>query len=246
MSVPYVIGFAFLFVLQLVFNFVFLKVEIPKPSVKSLVLKLICSLLFIINVLFAMHSSENFSKYAIFIFAGLCFSLLGDGVLHSIRQSENQFIAGILCFLVGHVFYIAAFLRAQEEFFPDAPFLNIFETVVLITGICLSQFVLNARKAQYGKAFLPCTVYTNVITIMLVKALSLSLRLMSAFSVERTGTMGFILVLGASLFTLSDFTLALLRFTDRYSKSYFARKVNILAYYFAQMFLGLTVLDMAV
>lgn len=245
MSVPYIIGFVILFVLQAVSTCVFLKVEIPQPSKKSLILKLTCSTIFLANAVLAMFCAGNYSNYTFFILVGLCFSWVGDFLLHY-KTTENFFIAGVLIFLCGHICYIAAFLNVQEAYFPSAPFLDFTEAFLMIGGICFSQFRLYTHRAEYGKAFLPCTVYMNVIMIMLVKALSLSIRFMLNNSIEKALFTGIILILGAGLFTLSDFTLALLRFTHRYSKSYAIRKVNIWTYFFAQMFLGLTILNIAV
>ncbi len=243
MSVPYLIGFIVLFILQLIISCVFLKVEIPKPSKKSLALKMTCSTLFIINAILAMLAVDNFSNYAIFIVIGLCFSWIGDYLLHHMKQTENLYIAGMLCFLVGHIFYITAYIRVQNEYFPEAPFLNVFEVIIMIMGICLSQNVLNRHKAEYGKVFLPTTIYTNVIMVMLIKAISLSFRIILSGGAH---AVGIALLLGAGLFTLSDFTLALLRYTKKYSQSYLARKINILTYFFAQMLLGLTILNFEV
>lgn len=245
MSVPNIIGFAVLFILQAVTTFIFLKVEIPKPGKKSLVMKVTCSTIFILNALLAMFTAGNFSNYAFFILVGLVFSWAGDFLLHY-KTTENFFIAGVLTFLCGHICYIAAFLNVQETYFPTAPFLDYTEAILMIGGICFSQFRLYTHKAQYGKAFLPCTIYMNVIMIMLVKALSLSIRFMLNNTVENAHATGIILILGAGLFTLSDFTLALLRFTHRYSQSYAIRKVNIWTYFYAQMLLGLTILNITV
>lgn len=245
MSVPNIIGFAVLFILQAVTTFIFLKVEIPKPSKKSLAMKMTCSTIFILNALLAMLTAGNFSNYTFFILIGLAFSWVGDFLLHY-KVTENWFIAGVMTFMCGHIFYIAAFLNVQRTYFPDAPFLDFTEALLMIAGICFSQFRLYTHKAEYGKAFLPCTVYMNVIMIMLVKALWLSIRFIMNGTVENALATGIILALGAGLFTLSDFTLALLRFTHRYSQSYAIRKVNIWTYFYAQMLLGLTILNIAV
>lgn len=245
MSVPNIIGFAVLFILQAVTTFMFLKVEIPKPNKKSLTMKMTCSTIFLLNTLLAMFTAGNFSNYAFFILIGLVFSWAGDFLLHY-KVTENWFISGVLTFMVGHICYIAAFLKVQRTYFPDAPFLDFTEALLMITGICFSQFRLYTHKAEYGKAFLPCTVYMNVIMIMLVKALWLSIRFIIDSTIENAPATGIMLILGAGLFTLSDFTLALLRFTHRYSKSYAIRKVNIWTYFYAQMLLGLTILNIAV
>ncbi|MBP3938772.1 MAG: lysoplasmalogenase [Clostridia bacterium] len=245
MSVPYIIGFIVLFVLQLISTCVFLKVEIPRPSKKSLVLKLTCSTIFLLTAVLSMFCSKNFTSYAVFILIGLSLSWIGDGVLHY-KTTENNFIAGVLIFLCGHISYIVAFLKAQALYFPEAPFLGYEETVLLLGGVCFGQCRLHMLKADYGKAFIPCTLYMNVIMVMFVKAMSLSIRFIMQSPVENAVVTGIILAVGVCMFDVSDFTLALLHFTPRYSKSYGMRRLNVWTYFFAQMCLGLSILNIAV
>ena len=245
MSVPYIIGFVSLLVLQLIATCIFLKIEIPKPSKKSLILKSTCSTIFLLTAVLSMICANNFSSYAWFILAGLAFSWVGDFILHY-KTDENFFVAGILIFLCGHISYIIAFMKVQKFFFPEAPFLSIFEAILLIGGVCFGQCRLHVLKADYGKAFIPCTVYMNVIMVMFVKAVNLSIHLIKEGPIENGMLTGIILMVGVCMFEISDFTLALLRFTPLYSKSYGMRKLNILTYFFAQTCLGLTILNVAV
>ncbi len=245
MSVPYIIGFVALFVLQAVTSSVFLKVEIPEPSKKSLVLKLTCSTLFIATAVLAMFCSGNFLSYAWLILAGLCFSWIGDFVLHH-NTCEKNFIIGIFLFLCGHICYIVAFLRAQNLYFPEAPFLSCAEALLLIGGVCFGQCRLHMLRADYGKAFIPCTVYMNVIMLMFVKAISLSVHFITQNPTENAVLTGIALMIGVCMFDVSDFTLALLRFTDRYSKSYMMRKINVWTYFYAQMLLGFSIVNIVV
>lgn len=245
MSVPYIIGFSVLFVLQAVISTVFLKVEIPSPSKKSLILKTTCSTIFVATAILAMFCAGNFSSYALLILLGLCFSWVGDFILHY-NTNENHFVAGVLTFLCGHICYIIAFLKAQNLYFPDAPFLDYAETILMIGGVCFGQCRLHVLRAEYGKAFIPCTIYMNVIMLMFVKAVSLSVRFITQNPTNNAILTGIILIIGVCMFDFSDFTLALLRFTDRYSKSYAMRKLNVWTYFFAQMCLGLTILNITV
>lgn len=245
MSVPYIIGFIFLFILQTVLSTVFMKVEIPRPSKKSLALKVSCSTVFVATAVLAMFCADNFSSYAVLVLLGLCISWIGDFVLHY-NTNENFFVVGIFTFLLGHICYIVAFFKAQNMFFPDAPFLSCAEALLLIGGVCFGQSRLHVLRAEYGKAFIPCTIYMNVIMLMFVKAISLSVRFITQAPTENALLTGIILAVGVCMFDVSDFTLALLRFTDRYSKSYVMRKINVWTYFYAQMCLGLTVLNIAV
>lgn len=244
MSVPYIIGFVVLFILQIVSSCIFLKVEIPRPSKKSLAFKAMCSTVFVLTAVLAILCSKNFSGYAIFIIAGLCVSWVGDLVLHH-KPTENAFVAGVFIFLCGHICYIIALLKAQNHYFPEAPFLGYEETILLLGGVCFGQCRLHMLKADYGKAFIPCTLYMNVIMIMFVKAMSLSIRLMMQNPFDGALLTGIILSVGVCMFDVSDFTLALLHFTPRYSKSYGMRKLNVWTYFFAQMCLGLSILNIA-
>ncbi len=245
MSLPIMIGFIVLFILQAVAIFTFSKVEIPKPSKKSLAAKMTCSTIFILTALLAMFSQENFSSYAFLILGGLAFSWVGDFIIHS-NTNEKHFIVGIFAFLCGHICYIIAFFKAQNLYFPDAPFLDCAEVLLMIGGVCFGQCRLHMLRADYGKAFIPCTIYMNVIMLMFVKAVSLSVRFLTHTPTENAVLTGIILIVGVCMFDVSDFTLALLRFTDRYSKSYVMRKINVWTYFLAQMFLGLTVLNIVV
>ncbi len=245
MTVPYMVGFVALFVLQIVSSCVFLKVEIPKPSKKSLVVKATCSTIFVLTAVLSMFCADNFSTYAILVLAGLCISWIGDFILHY-KTDENFFVAGILTFLCSHICYIIAFMRVQNLCFPEAPFLSVSEAILLLGGVCFGQCRLHMLKADYGKAFIPCTIYMNVIMIMFVKAITLGKYFIKEAPIENGLLTGIILIIGVCMFDVSDFTLALLRFTPTYSKSYGMRKLNVWTYFFAQMCLGLTVLNVAV
>lgn len=245
MTVSYIIGFAALFVAQIVSSSIFLKVEVPKPSKKSLAMKATCSTIFVLTAILSMFCANNFTGYAWLVLLGLCISWVGDFVLHY-NTNENFFVAGIITFLLGHICYIIAFMRVQNMYFPEAPFLSIAEAVLLIGGVCFGQCRLHMLKANYGKAFIPCTIYMNVIMVMFVKAITLSIHFMKESPIENGLLTGIILAVGVCMFDVSDFTLALLRFTPLYSKSYGMRKLNVWTYFFAQMCLGLTILNVAV
>lgn len=245
MSMLYNIGFITLFVLQMISSCIFLKVEVPKPSKKSLALKSTCSTIFVLTAVLSMIGAKNFSSYAWLILLGLGISWIGDFILHY-KTDENFFVAGIFTFFCSHVCYIIAFFKVQNLYFPDAPFLSCAEAVLLLGGVCFGQCRLHVLKANYGKAFIPCTIYMNVIMLMFVKAVTLSIHFIKESPIENGLVTGIILLVGVCMFDVSDFTLALLRFTPVYSKSYFMRKINVWTYFFAQMCLGLTILNISV
>ena len=62
-------------------------------------------------ILIAVQASfNNLSRYAGFILAGLVFSLAGDVFL---MLPSDQFMAGLVSFLIAHLFYIAAFTAGK-------------------------------------------------------------------------------------------------------------------------------------
>lgn len=236
----YVIFVLLLIVMAIVIPF-FLKAEQPNPCKKSLVLKQTCSTIFLANALIAGLIGD-FTRYAALMFVGLCFSWLGDYLLH-VRPGSGFFVAGLSSFLVGHVFYTIAYCKAFKVLFPFASLLTVVEIIIyiaLIAAALLSAIFI--VKIELGKLLIPCIIYTATIAAMVVKAFSLAIMIMKAGSlVEAPIFTGIMLMLGAFLFILSDYTLSILNFKKDVEKHGALRQVNIWTYFYAQMFLGATI-----
>ena len=226
--------FAFLALLLVILAIVipfFLKAEQPNPCKKSLVLKQTCSTVFILNALIAG-----------LIVVGLCFSWLGDYLLH-VRPGSGFFVAGLSSFLVAHVFYTIAYCKAFKVLFPDTPLVTAPELIIyiilVVAAILSAIFIV---KIELGKLLIPCILYTATIAAMVVKAFSLAIMIMKSGSlVESPIFTGIMLMLGAFLFMLSDYTLSILNFKPDVEKHGALRQVNIWTYFYAQMFLGATI-----
>ncbi len=110
----------------------------PKRNYKSLTMKAISSVIFILCGIFSaqlcyalnyeyFHGAgfELFKftgdmlDYPRYIILGLIFGMLGDVILHKIKGNNLSFIIGMLIFLGGHVFYIKAFDVAKGDYFYD-------------------------------------------------------------------------------------------------------------------------------
>lgn len=237
----YYISFGILIVAMAVAIPFFLKAEIPNPCKKSLVLKQTCSTMFIINALVAGLIGD-FTRYAAYMFIGLCFSWLGDYLLH-VRPGSGFFVAGLSLFLVGHVFYTIAYCKAFKTLFPTAKLFTVTEIVIyilLIAAALLSAIFI--AKINLGKMLLPCTIYTATISAMTVKAFSLAIMIIkNECTVIAPVFTGILLMLGASLFVFSDYTLSILRFKDGVNKHGALRQANIWTYFYAQLFLGASI-----
>lgn len=237
----YYVSFAVLLVAISVVIPFFLKAEQPKPCRKSLYLKQTCSTIFLINAL-AAGLVGDFTRYAAFMFVGLCFSWLGDFLLH-VRPGSGFFVAGLSSFLVGHVFYSIAYCKAAKTLFPTVPLFTIIELVIyiaLIAAALLSSIFIT--KISFGKLLVPCILYTATISAMAVKGFHLAIMIMKSGSLINAPILtGILLMLGAFLFMLSDYTLSVLTFKKDVKKHGALRQVNIWTYFYAQMFLGATI-----
>lgn len=236
----YIIFPCLLIVMAILIPF-FLKAEIPNPCRKSLILKQTCSTIFLINALVAGLIGD-FTIYAALMFIGLCCSWLGDYLLH-VRQDPGFFASGLIAFLVGHIFFTGAYYQAFRVLFPEQIMFStkrlILFFAIVATELLLIKFV---AKVSFGKMFVLCALYAATITEMAIKAFTLAVYLMKYPSlVEYPIFTGIMLMLGAVLFLFSDFTLSLLNFKDGVKKHGALRNANIWTYFYAQMFLGVTV-----
>ena len=108
----------------------FLKAGWPKKTKKSLLLKMICSTLFILVGVLSILLAGRFSHYALWILCGLGFSWLGDFFLH-VSSKMLYFLLGLFSFLTAHIFYVVAFCTALQKTFPEAGFFNPYECLCI-------------------------------------------------------------------------------------------------------------------
>ncbi|HAY73103.1 MAG TPA: hypothetical protein DCY31_04490 [Ruminococcaceae bacterium] len=219
----------------------FLKAETPKPCKKSLILKQTCSTIFLANALIAGLVGD-FTRYAALMFVGLCFSWLGDYLLH-VNPGQGFFVAGLSSFLVGHIFYTAAYCKAFRVLFPWASIVTVPKIIAYIVILAAAMFcTLFVEKISLGKMFVPCFLYAATITAMAVEAFSLAITIMTTPSnVKDPIFTGIMLMLGAALFVISDYTLSILTFKKGVKKHGALRQVNIWTYFYAQLFLGVSI-----
>ena len=156
--------------------------------------------------------------YGTCILAALILSWWGDVFL--ISKSEPVFKLGILAFLLGHVAYVVAFAQSAFSWTGAAAGLGVVGLIALLVGRWLIP------KLESGMR--PAVIaYITVISIMVVFASALSV-----------ATMHFQVLLGATMFFVSDLAVAKHRFVS----PGFANKIwGLPLYYGAQIILVYTI-----
>ncbi len=148
--------------------------------------------------------------YKHMIIAGLVFSIMGDIFL---MLPSDRFVAGLVAFLVAHLFYIGAFVPEIGAFrgWPLIPF--------ALFGIVIYVYL----APSLGKLKLPVLLYVGVIMVMAWVAWERWIQ---------TGQSGALMAaFGAVLFVVSDTILAINRFRLPFKS---ARFLNLATYFAAQ------------
>jgi uncharacterized membrane protein YhhN len=185
--------------------------EMPAPAAAT---KFIASSAF---VALAIRGGALASVYGRLILAGLALSWCGDMFL--IGLSKTAFLAGLVAFLLAHVAYVAAFVRHGYER------RWIWVAVVPVTVIAIGVFVW---LEPYTPADLlnPVRAYVAVISLMVIFAIGTQ---------GRGGSM--LIVAGATLFFLSDLSVAALRLVQTAYPTYI---IGLPLYYAGQVCLALS------
>jgi uncharacterized membrane protein YhhN len=141
----------------------------------------------------------GFQGPTMFFIIGLLFSLAGDIFL---MLPDEKFLAGLFSFLVAHLAYIRGF--AISGFGISTTSIVIIVLVGLV-GFGVLRQILKCLKAQHQeKLRFPVTIYAIVICIMLVSALLTMIIPGSVWNFYPS----LLVSIGATLFFLSDMTLA--------------------------------------
>lgn len=184
-------------------------------SAPAAVAKFIASSAF---VTLAIRQGALDSWYGRLILAGLCLSWCGDLLL--VGRSKSFFLAGLVAFLLAHVAYSVAFMRHG------------FGRVTLVAAAvpiaAIAMLVWGWLEAQTpAELSLPVRAYIAVISLMVI------------FAYGTRGVGGsWLIPAGASLFFLSDLSVAALRLAGTDYPTY---ALGLPAYYAAQVCLALSV-----
>lgn len=177
-----------------------------------LIFKVIPMLLIII--LAALSKNSGVKKYQLLIIIGLVFCMIGDYTL-------QWFLIGLSSFLIGHIFYIFAFLSTNERQVPTWA-----KIVLLVYGVSMAVWIA-------GTVFSSGEVVLGIAVIAYISVI-----LTMGWTAIRTGSK--FATFGALLFILSDSYLAINKFVMPLP---FSHEVIMLTYYGAQILIALSILQ---
>lgn len=172
----------------------------------------------ILIILLAVQGSGDVSAlYKGLILAGLLFCLGGDVLL---MLPPRYFIAGLASFLIGHLFYIIAFVT-------DVGFVWSWWGLPLLV---YAGFIYWLLHAYLGKMRIPVIFYITTISVMAWQALG-------RWSIA-PGSSVLLAAVGASFFVVSDSVLSYNLFRQKFSA---ARIIVLTTYWVAQWFIAMSV-----
>lgn len=226
----------------------FLIVRVKQGGVKALFLKTITAMLFILSAFVSLSMKPENYYYGVFIVIGLVFGMLGD-IWLDLKFVHRDFdkpytFAGMISFLIGHIFYVVGILAVYPEFVPWQIAFAIFNAIFITLIVHLSS--KKKMGFDYGEFDTVTTIY-SVVTMLTV---TFSLNLLNMFGVlpmlqgadtsevlPRFATM----FLGTVMFALSDLVLSFVFFKKGGNTS---RNVvlNHSVYFTSQFILALSIL----
>lgn len=177
-----------------------------------LIFKVIPMLLIII--LAALPKNSGVKKYQLLIIIGLVFCMIGDYTL-------QWFLIGLSSFLIGHIFYIFAFLSTNERQVPTWA-----KIILLVYGISMAVWIA-------GTVFSSGEVVLGIAVIAYISVI-----LTMGWTAIRTGSK--FATIGALLFISSDSYLAINKFVMPLP---FSHEIIMLTYYGAQILIALSILQ---
>ncbi len=233
--------FGLCIVLQIIFVPLFLKAQWPGICRKSLFFKMICATSFLSMGVLSMSMANNKSTYAVMMLVGLVFGWLGDLFLH-LNNSAKAFAMGFSSFLIGHIVYIAAYVKALPKLNSEYSHLNLIEIAIGV-GIFVVGFILAVKfKVDFSTRILKIAViiYSALLVAMFTKASALGLSFW--LSGGKLGVVAFLMLsVGSLCFMMSDATLGIIMFGGQ-KRNKPLKVFNIATYFIAQSLLASSIL----
>ena len=181
--------------------------------------KFVLSTLFIVA---AVTRNEPFGGYDWGVVVGLIFCLGGD-VLLAMPQ-KMAFLYGLISFLLGHVFYLLAFILAAD--------VNRWTAAGFVVTTTVGIIVWRWLRSNLGTMKIPVLVYILVISMMVCGAWSVMGTAGLALKARR------LVMAGATCFYLSDICVARQRFVKT---GFLNRLVGLPLYYAGQFMIAFSV-----
>lgn len=216
-------------VVGLLLDIWFIKTEYAGKMAKATALKGCASAFFVLLGLVCY--TQNSTSFGKLIFIGLILGMVGDIFLNLRNQydgaaSRKIFAIGILAFLSGHFFYIAALIRQNTAIIL---FSAIFTAVISVLSIPPLMKRIDAPSKG-----LKIFGYVYLIIVIAMFSCALSLLIKSGVS-----PLSVMFTVGGLLFTVSDFIMIYYSFGKKIRP---LRAINLLSYYAAQLIIALCIL----
>ncbi len=198
-----------------------------RPAWKNyyIAVKTVCSFSFLAVLAVSAVCGEREAQFMRMLPAFFC-CLAGDVFLafYNRFRRRPQFLAGLFCFLAGHIGFVRWLcagrpLRAGDMLFPAA-------AVLLALGLTGGTYLHTGRLRPY------IALYTFFVALFFTKGVSLP--------AAEPGTASLFTAAGAALFFLSDFSILFLYFGRR--KGPWLHVFNLATYYYGMFFLAVSLL----
>lgn len=235
------------FVLFLVFVPLYDKAYWPEPTKKSLTCKMIAATMFVAIGVLGMLITDNKSDYASTMLIGLVLGWVGDLFMHIPHPPQNPRMSvvyvGAASFLIGHIFYVSAFVKSTAALTTNYKFFTLPEVIAFfVIFVAFALMLKPVFKFEFKNRFMQVTLYLYSIflIIMLVKACKFGITYFT--SGAENGLIGMlILLVGGVLFFISDLTLGI-RLIGGGKGNKTIKTVSLYAYFFAQLLLATSIL----
>lgn len=152
--------------------------------------------------------------------------LCGDIFLgfHYRIKNKKLFLGGVATFMLGHIFFIEAFVHLQKLVWTDFIF--------PICAIGITVLVTYAKKMFLGKLRPYVYTYSFFVAMLFSKSMHIMIKAPTAQT--------FCLAIGAGLFLISDFLILFLYFYEK--RPWSTHGWNLATYYYGMFFLAASLL----
>lgn len=238
---------ALCYILFFVFVPLYDKAYWPEPTKKSLTCKMIAASAFVLIGFLATEITGNESYYANIMLIGLVLGWIGDLFMHIPHPPQNPRMSvvyiGASSFLIGHIFYVMAFVKSTMALTPDYKFLTIPEIISFVVIFIVFALTLEpVFKFKYTNNFMKITLhlYSIFLIVMLIKSCNFGITYFT--SGRENGLIGMlILLVGGILFFVSDLTLGL-RLLGAAKGNKKVKTLSLYTYFSAQLLLATSIL----
>ena len=216
----------------------------PEPTKKSLANKIVAATMFVAIGVIGMLISGNVSEFSKVMIIGLVCGWFGDILMHiPIENNTTYLYIGAAGFLVGHIFYVYAFVNATASMVTNYKFFTIPEFIAfLVVYVAFLLMLKPVFKFSFDSKFLQYGLYLYGIFLicMLFKAIGFAITYFQNGTENNLISMIIITIAGISFF-VSDLTLGM-RILGGRKDSKFIKSLSLYTYFFAQLLLSTSIL----